>query len=49
MHVAVSSLDQMIDYVKHTPADGFRSASSVESIRTLIEKNKPFLSTGHNP
>ncbi|MDD2994631.1 MAG: glycosidase [Paludibacter sp.] len=40
MHVATSTIDQLLDYVLHTPADGYRSATSVESIKALIAKNK---------
>lgn len=39
MHVAVSSIDQLLDYVMHTPADTFRSAGSVANILSLIQKN----------
>ena len=40
MHVATSTIDKLLDYVLHTPADGYRSATSVESIKALITKNK---------
>ena len=40
MHVATSTIDQLLDYVLHTPADGYRSATSVESIKALIARNK---------
>jgi 4-O-beta-D-mannosyl-D-glucose phosphorylase len=40
MHVATSSLDQLLDYVMNTPPDGLRSAASVERIRHIIDKNK---------
>lgn len=43
MHVATSTVDQLVDYVMHTPADGFRSAASVNTIMQLIEKNEFFL------
>jgi 4-O-beta-D-mannosyl-D-glucose phosphorylase len=43
MHVAVSTVDKLVDYCLHTPADGFRSATSVKSIQSLIEHNKPFV------
>ena len=33
-------IDKLLDYVLHTPADGYRSATSVESIKALIAKNK---------
>ncbi len=40
MHVATSTIAQLLDYCLNTPADGYRSATSVETIRTLISKNK---------
>ena len=40
MHVATSTIDQLLDYVKNTPADGLRSATSVQAIYDLIDKNK---------
>ena len=40
MHVAVSTIDQLVDYCLHTPADGFTTAASVENIKALIRKNK---------
>ncbi|MBB4801447.1 4-O-beta-D-mannosyl-D-glucose phosphorylase [Flavobacterium nitrogenifigens] len=39
MHVAVSSIDQLVDYVINTPADTFISAGSVQTIINQIEKN----------
>ncbi|MDR1120873.1 MAG: glycosidase [Dysgonamonadaceae bacterium] len=40
MHVATSTIEQLLDYVLNTPADGYRSRTSVESILKLIAKNK---------
>lgn len=40
MHVATFTVDRLIDYCLHTPADGLRSAASVENICKLIEANK---------
>ena len=40
MHVATSTVDRLIDYCLHTPADGLRSAASVENICKLMEANK---------
>ena len=39
MHVAVSSIDKLVDYVMHTPEDQFTSAASVQTIIKQIEKN----------
>lgn len=40
MHVATSSIDQLLDYVKNTAADGLRSASSVQNIYSIVNNNK---------
>ena len=40
LHVATSTVDKLIDYVKHTPPDGLRSAASVQAINALIDRNK---------
>jgi len=39
MHVASSSLEQLVDYVKNTPEDGFRTGLSVITRIKLIDKN----------
>lgn len=39
MHVAVSSVEKLVDYVINTPSDTFISAGSVETIISQIEKN----------
>ncbi|MDQ6480345.1 glycosidase [Dyadobacter sp. LHD-138] len=39
LHVATTSLTQLLDYVVNTPADGFRSAASVDTLTGLINKN----------
>ncbi|MXV51906.1 glycosidase [Pedobacter sp. HMF7647] len=43
MHVATSSVERLTDYVMNTPADGLRSASSVDAIYSLIDRNKAYL------
>lgn len=40
LHVAVSSVDRLIDYCMNTPADGLTTGASVETIKRLINKNK---------
>jgi 4-O-beta-D-mannosyl-D-glucose phosphorylase len=45
MHVAVSSIDRLLDYCLHTAPDGYRSAASVETLTELIEKNKIWLTS----
>jgi len=39
-HVAVSSTERLIDYVKNTPEDRYSSAESVKTVLELIFKNK---------
>lgn len=45
LHVATTTLDQLLDYVINTSADGFRSATSVETLIAVIDKNKQVRST----
>lgn len=40
MHVAESSLDQLIDYAINTPEDGYRSITSVQTINKIISGNE---------
>lgn len=40
IHVATSSIDQLLDYVVNNPADGLRSAKTVETIINIIDHNK---------
>lgn len=40
MHVATSTVAQLVDYCKNTPEDGFFTGKSVETIKALIAKNK---------
>ncbi|MFV0593037.1 MAG: glycosidase [Draconibacterium sp.] len=40
MHVATTTVNQLIDYCMNTPEDGFRSAVSVQTINKLIDKNQ---------
>lgn len=40
MHVAVSSVDQLLDYCINTPEDQFTSYSSVQTIINIVDKNK---------
>lgn len=39
-HVATTSIEQLLDYVMNTPADGLTSAASVETINGLIAANR---------
>ena len=40
MHVAVSSVERLIDYCMNTPKDGLTTSASVETIKKLIRKNR---------
>ena len=44
MHVATSTLPKLLDYVMNTPADGLRSATSVDTINKIIDANSNILS-----
>lgn len=39
MHVAVTTLNRLVDYVKNTPEDGLSSAASVQTIGQIIKSN----------
>jgi len=43
MHVATSTVDRLVDYVKNTPSDGLRSFASVATRYELIDKNLEIL------
>ncbi len=43
MHVAETSIDQLLDYCFNTPADGLRSHETVKRIEALIDKNEQYL------
>ena len=43
MHVATSTIDKLVDYCLHTPADGGRSKASVDAIIRLAKKNNEVL------
>jgi len=38
-HVAVSTIERLLDYMVNTAGDGFRSATSVETLNRIIDKN----------
>mgnify|MGYP001550257185 FL=1 len=46
MHVAVTSIEKLLDYTMNTAPDGFTSAHAVQQINRLIEKNHQILSPG---
>lgn len=43
MHVATSTINQLVDYCMNTPQDGFISSKSVETMNEMIEKNLEIL------
>ena len=43
MHVATSTIAQLVDYCQHTPADGLRTGLSVETRCELISRNLAYL------
>jgi 4-O-beta-D-mannosyl-D-glucose phosphorylase len=40
IHVATSTVDQLLDYVMNTPADRFTSADTVKTLTQIIEHNQ---------
>ena len=40
MHVAVSSIEKLLDYVVNNPQDGLRSIETVKTIYSIIDNNK---------
>jgi len=40
LHVATTTIDQLLDYCLHTPEDGLTTSASVETIKKLVAKNK---------
>ena len=40
MHVATTTVEKLLDYCKNTAPDGYRSATSVETLKQLIDANK---------
>lgn len=40
MHAATTTINQLLDYVMNSPADGFRSAATVQTIVDLVDQNK---------
>jgi 4-O-beta-D-mannosyl-D-glucose phosphorylase len=39
MHVATTSIEQLVDYVKNTPADGYTSANAVSRVMDIVRGN----------
>ena len=43
MHVATTTVDRLVDYCLHTPADGLKTGDSVMAINDLIDRNLKFI------
>lgn len=43
MHVATSTIDQLLNYVMNTAPDGLRSATSVETIYNIVDRNNEYV------
>ncbi|NLR93389.1 glycoside hydrolase family 130 protein [Flammeovirga agarivorans] len=43
MHVATSTVAQLIDYCKNTPKDGYRSVTSVQTIHDMVDQNEKMI------
>jgi 4-O-beta-D-mannosyl-D-glucose phosphorylase len=39
-HVSTSTIARLLDYVMHTPEDGFTSAASVQNLQEIISRNQ---------
>ena len=46
LHVATTSVERLLDYVTHTPPDGFTSVASRNTLTSLIDRNLAFLTPG---
>ena len=49
VHVATSSVEKLLDYVLHTPADGLRSAACVQQRMDLIQRNREYIQASRQP
>lgn len=43
MHVATSTVEQLVDYCLHTPEDGLTTFASVQVLKRLIDRNLQIL------
>jgi 4-O-beta-D-mannosyl-D-glucose phosphorylase len=48
-HVAVTTVEKMLDYVLNTPPDGLRSAASVQQRLDLIARNRDYIASSGDP
>ena len=49
MHVATTTIDRLLDYTMNTPADGFTSAATVDTLNRIIDNNKAAQDAGKAP
>ena len=47
MHVAISSIDQLLDYVLNNPEDGYRSFTTTQTVINIINNNKKIQSKSY--
>lgn len=40
LHVATTTLDQLVDYAMHTPPDGYSSLETVRTLNQIIDRNQ---------
>jgi 4-O-beta-D-mannosyl-D-glucose phosphorylase len=43
MHVATTTIGQLLDYVVNTPPDGHHSADSVKTLQSVIDRNRRYI------
>ncbi|HWB90801.1 MAG TPA: glycosidase [Puia sp.] len=43
MHVATTTIEQLLDYVVNTPEDEGNSSESAKTVQRIIDKNRPYL------
>ena len=48
MHVATTTVEKLVDYCLNTPADGYRTHTSVATLNKLITKNLQFMKKKYN-
>ncbi len=48
LHVATSTVEQLLDYCMNTAADGMRSAASVQTLNGIIDKNAGYIEKQNN-
>lgn len=46
MHVATTTVEQLLDYCIHTPEDGYHTAASVDNLQGIIDRNRRFMGKG---